>query len=157
VIIVAVLLGLGLLLLAAEIIVPGGVLGVAGGLMLVAGVVVAFVSHGETAGIAALGVALVAGIAMLVVEFFFLPKSRLAKALSMSTTVAGRSHEFAQNPEALVGQTAVAETQLVPSGYVTVAGKRFEAFSRDGVVEAGAQLRVVGVDNFRLTVTQNLS
>lgn len=125
--------------------------------MLIAGVVVAFVTHGETAGIIALGVALVAGIVMLLVEFFFLPKSRLAKALSMSTTVAGRSHEFAKNPAALIGQAAVAETRLVPSGYVTVAGRRFEAFSRDGVVEAGTQMRVVEVDNFRLTVTLNLS
>ena len=38
--------------------------------------------------------------------------------------------------------------------YIVVEGRQFEAFCRDGVVDSGTRLRVVGVDNFRLIVTK---
>ena len=55
-------------------------------------------------------------------------------------------------PEDVVDQPAVALTPLAPSGFVDVAGRRYEAFCRSGYADKGSTLRVVGVDNFRLIV-----
>jgi membrane-bound ClpP family serine protease len=56
--------------------------------------------------------------------------------------------------EAAVGGECVAQTKLRPSGYVAIGAARYEAFCRSGGAEPGERLRVVGVDNFRLIVTQ---
>jgi membrane-bound serine protease (ClpP class) len=54
----------------------------------------------------------------------------------------------------LIGKQGTADTTLAPSGYVVVGGRRFEAFSRSGLVAKGEALQVVGVDNFRLVVSK---
>ena len=46
-------------------------------------------------------------------------------------------------------------TPLSPSGYVSLKGRRYEAFSQSGYLEKGVAVRVTGLDNFRLIVTQN--
>jgi membrane-bound serine protease (ClpP class) len=56
--------------------------------------------------------------------------------------------------EALALAVAEAETPLVPTGYVRVEGRRYEAFCPAGHVAKGAMLRVAGQDNFRLIVTK---
>jgi membrane-bound ClpP family serine protease len=54
----------------------------------------------------------------------------------------------------IVGKMAEAETPLVPTGYVRVEGRRYEAFCPAGHVAKGAMMRVAGQDNFRLIVTK---
>jgi membrane-bound ClpP family serine protease len=152
---VVVLLGAGLILLAAEIVVPGAVLGIIGGLVMLVGVIVAFQTLEEREAYIALLVSVLAGAIVLVLEFTILPRSRVVKSLSMTQTVVGRAQAIDPASAAVyVGREAVAQTMLAPSGYVLVEGRQLEAFSRDGVVEVGARLRVVGVDNFRLIVTK---
>jgi membrane-bound serine protease (ClpP class) len=86
-------------------------------------------------------------------ELVWLPKSRLAKFFSMGTTLTGKSQPALAMPAEVIGVEAVAETTLAPSGYVQVAGRRYEAFCRDGFAAEGSRLRVKSVDNFRLIVT----
>ena len=50
---------------------------------------------------------------------------------------------------------AEALTTLAPGGYVLVEGARYEAFCQSGFAAKGSALRVVGLDNFRLIVTQS--
>jgi membrane-bound serine protease (ClpP class) len=152
---VAVLLGFGVLLLAAEVVVPGGILGIAGGVLLLVGVIVAFYSFEQGKALVVLGIALLAGGAVFVLEFVVLPRSKLVRSLSMSGTVTGRAQAIDASAVTLIGRVAVAQTKLVPSGLVTVDDRRFEAFCRDGAVEPGTQLRVVGVDSFRLIVAHS--
>ena len=151
---VLLLFAAGVVLLAVEILVPGGVLGVLAGLCLVGGVVVSFQQFGPTGGAVATGVALVLGAVMLYLEFVLLPKTRLARTFSMTHTVAGRTHPEPADRAAVVGREAVAVTALAPSGYVEIEGRRYEAFCQSGFATVGARLRVVDVDTFRLIVTQ---
>lgn len=146
------LLLVGVLLLALELVVPGAILGIVGGIVLLIGVVSAFAQFGPEAGFITLGGALLALGLVVYLELVWLPKSRLARHFSMSRTLEGQS----QPPVAeasVVGAVATAETVLSPSGYVKVNGRRYEAFCRDGYAEAGAPLRVVALDNFRLIVS----
>lgn len=149
---ILVLFALGLLLLAIEVIVPGAVLGVVGGVLLLIGVIAAFDTYGAGGGAIATGAALVAGCVTLYLEFVLLPKSRLAKTFSMTATVDGRSQP-ALADRAVIGRRAIAITTLAPSGVVELEGKRYEAFARTGHVRAGTALEVVDIDTFRLIVS----
>lgn len=148
------LLVAGLVLLAFEVIVPGGILGVAGGLAMLGAVILAFVDFGLMGGLTTFGVALLLLAVMLYIEFGILPKTSLGKRMFLKSAVSGTSQPVLAQQEQIVGQAAEALTMLAPSGYVMVAGQRYEAFCRSGHVPKGTALRVVGVDNFRVIVTK---
>jgi len=151
---IAILFLVGVLLLAIEVFVPGAVVGILGGISLIAGVAVAFGTYGVSGGLLSLGAAAALLAVTLYLEFVVLPKSRVAKALSMSTDVAGTSQPPLANERDVLNQTGEAATALAPSGYVMLQGRRFEAFSSDGFLPKGASVRVTGLDNFRLIVTK---
>lgn len=144
----------GIFLLAVEVIVPGGILGIAGGILVLLGVSVAFLRFGLEGGAIASGAALALGGIVLYLEFVLLPRSRLAKALSMTETVAGRSQPPIADRAAVVGKRVTAVTLLAPSGYVELEGRRYEAFARSGLAQRGEKLEIVDVDNFRLIVSK---
>jgi membrane-bound serine protease (ClpP class) len=75
---ILVLFAVGILLLALEVIVPGGVLGIVGGLSLLGGVLVAFDRFGPGGGAWALAAGLLVTAVALYLEFVLLPRSRLA-------------------------------------------------------------------------------
>lgn len=148
---ILVLFAIGILLLALEVIVPGGVLGIVGGLSLLGGVLVAFDRFGPGGGAWALAAGLLVTAVALYLEFVLLPRSRLAKALSLTATVEGRS----QPPVAeasLKGRSGIAVTTLAPTGIVECDGRRYEAFSHHGLIPAGAPVVVTAVETFRILV-----
>lgn len=149
---ILVLFGIGLLMLSLEIFLPGGVLGVMGGLTMLGAVVLAFRDYGVVGGAVSLAVALVAVCAAFYLELVYLPKTRLGRGLVLSGEVTGKATTPAD--AAFVGRTCVAATVLAPSGFVTIDGRRLEAFCRDGFVEAGTSLVVHSTDNFRLVVSK---
>ncbi len=151
---VVLLFAVGVLLVAVEILVPGAVLGILGGLCLLGGVIAAFSQLGGLGGVIASGVALVIGALTVYLEFVVLPKSRLAKKFSMTETVASTSQPAVADRAVVVGRDVVALTTLAPSGYVELDGRRYEAFCQSGLVPAGSRLRVVEVETFRLVVNQ---
>jgi membrane-bound serine protease (ClpP class) len=148
---ILVLFAVGILLLALEVIVPGGVLGIVGGLSLLGGVLVAFDRFGPGGGAWALAAGLVVTAVALYLEFVLLPRSRLARSLSMTATVAGRSQPPVADAS-LAGRTGIAVTPLAPTGIVECDGRRYEAFSRSGLIAAGAPVEVIAVETFRILV-----
>lgn len=145
----------GVLLLALEVLLPGAVLGILGGLAMVGGIVVAFGQFGLYGGLLALAIALLLIGVTLYVEFVFFPGSRLAKMLSMSATVSSVSQPPVADLQAIISQQGETITPLAPSGYVQVGGRRYEAFSRSGFLGAGVPVQVSGLDNFKLIVTKS--
>lgn len=145
----------GILLLAIEVFVPGMIVGIIGGLAILAGVVTAFSLYGSDGGlIALLSGGLLLGVT-LYVEFVVLPKSKLAKKISMQSTVEGTSQPAVADLSAVLDQQGETVTPLSPSGYIAVNGRRYEAFSQSGFLAKGIAVRVTGLDNFRLIVTKN--
>ncbi len=148
------LFGAGVLLLAFEVIVPGAILGIIGTVMILAGVVLSFDQFGTDGGLIATSAAVALTGLTLFLEFVLLPKSRVARKLSLANTVAGTSQPALADRQAVVGREAVAVTALVPTGYVEFDGRRYEAFARHGHARPGDRLRIIDVDNFRLIVSQ---
>lgn len=144
----------GVVLLAFEVILPGAVCGIIGTLCMLAGVGFAFSTLGTMGGAVATLVAVVVLGVALYLEFVWLPKSGFVQRLWKSDDKVTTSQPALARAEEVVGQEAVAQTVLGPSGYVLVGGRRYEAFSQSGLVNPGELLRVIGLDNFRLIVTK---
>jgi len=144
----------GVLLLAGEVFLPGAVMGIIGGLCMAAGCVLSFLQWGAGGGLIATFIALILLGLTLYLELVWLPKTKFGKKLVVHSRVDATSQPALAEKAEVVGQPAEAVTALVPSGYVLVAGRRYEAFSQSGHVAKGAVLRVVGLDNFRLIVTK---
>lgn len=151
---IMVLFAAGIVLLALEVVVPGAVLGIIGGIAMACGCVAAFMTYGTNGGIIAAITAIVLVALTICTELLWLPKSRLARRITIDTTVDGVSQPPLAKSSDIVGCEAIAETTLAPSGYVRVGDRRLEAFSESGFIKAGEKLRVVGLDNFRVIVTK---
>jgi membrane-bound ClpP family serine protease len=152
---ITILFLMGAVLLAAEVFLPGAIAGIFGGVAMLAGCVRAFQVFGSGGGAMAVLVAL----GLLAITFYFelvwLPQTRFGKKLIVQSAIDATSQPPIALAAEVIGQSAEAVTPLAPSGYVRVAGRRYEAFCETGHVAVGETLRVVGLDNFRLIVSQS--
>jgi membrane-bound serine protease (ClpP class) len=147
------LFALAILLLAVEVIVPGGILGGIGALLMLGGCVLSFSEYGTSGGFIAMAAALTLTILVLWFEFKILPHTAVGKRAFLTRQITGVSAAYGSEAQDLIGKTAQSITMLSPTGYVTVDGKRHEAFCDSGQVPAGSTLEVTGADNFRLIVS----
>lgn len=150
---VVALFAVGLVLLAFEVIMPGAVLGIIGGVALLIGVVVAWTEHGAEGGLLALTGALGSVVVLLLFEFVVLPRTRFGRRFFLHKAIDATSQPpVAEDPDTVVGREAVAVTALAPTGVVRVDGRRYEARCESGFAEPGERLRVVRVETFHLVV-----
>lgn len=149
------LFAIGLVLLFFEVFVPGGVLGVLGGLFMLAGCGVAFADYGTGGG----SIATVLAVALigftLYFELFLLPKTALGRKLFLDQAISAQSQPPPARAEEILGRDGETLTTLAPSGYVLVAGKKYEAASQSGLLPRGTAVKVTGLDNFRLLVSKS--
>lgn len=150
---ILVFFALGLVLLAAEILVPGGILGAIGGLMLLAASVLSFFEFGAAGGALALFASVLLSGLTVCLELFLLRKTPLGKNAFLETQITATSSQFQQQAQPLIGKSGESLTMLSPSGYVQVEGHSYEAFCQTGQIPAGTPLTVVGADTFRLIVS----
>ena len=141
------LLSIGYILLLLEIFVPGGVLGVLGGLAVAWGCYEAF-GLGTLWGLASLGLSVVVTVG-LVVGFF---RSRAAKRLVLADEEP-KSWK-AQNlrlPE-LVGKEGRTLSPLRPAGLAQVGDDRVDVVADSEFLDAGVTVRVIAVEGNRVVV-----
>jgi membrane-bound ClpP family serine protease len=143
----------GVALLAADVFAASFVLAVCGGAVMTVGCGVAYQHFGLMGALLAGAVALALLGGTVYAELVLLPRTRFGRGLIVHATSGAASQPPLAAGE-VVGKAAVALTTLAPSGYVLVEGRRYEAFSRSGHVTKGSALQVVGLDNFRLIVSQ---
>lgn len=129
---IVLLFSIGILLLVAEVLVPGGVLGTLGGLLLLGGCVLAFVNFGVGGGLLAVVAALLLGLLAFFMELWVLPRTRFGKRAFLTAEMTGVSAALGAEARELVGKPATALTMLSPSGYVLIEGRRYEAFCQTG-------------------------
>lgn len=143
---------IGLILLAAEVLVPGGILGIAGGVALFAGCVVSFIRLGASGGLIAVVIAMLAAFVVFYIQFRVLPKTRIGKRFFLKREITATSTALQDSARDLIGKAALSATVLSPSGYVTIDGKRYEAVSQSGQISPGTELEVIDANHFQLTV-----
>ncbi|MBK7643724.1 MAG: hypothetical protein IPJ19_11875 [Planctomycetes bacterium] len=148
------LLGLGLLLIVAELMFPTlGALGVGGALAIVGAIVAAF-GVGSGAGVGFLVATAVLVPAAIVLGMKLLPKSPFGKHLVARGATFTDAAAVDLRDRALVGKEGVAENLLRPIGTASIDGRRVDVQSRGEPIESGARVRVVEVESNRVVVVQ---
>ncbi len=86
------------------------------------------------------------------------PNTPIGKAMfgDSAEDIAAKNAEsdsrWREQRNALIDQTGTAVTDLHPIGIVTINGERHDALAKDGIVDKGASVRVVGVDGLQIEV-----
>lgn len=142
------LLLLGLLLLFAEAILPGGIVGFFGTIAIIASAVVCFNEYGPVTGtiylISSMVIAAVVGFG----AFFYFSKRM---ALEPPESNAANA-----TPDSRLGKIARTVKPLSPTGVVELEGKRFQAHSESSeiAIPAGADVTIIGIDSTFLVVRE---
>jgi membrane-bound serine protease (ClpP class) len=162
----------GLVCLALELfVIPGfGVFGVAGGMLILASLVMASVSYNSVdegvtyeqawEAVKSLSIAIMAVIGAGALLSQFLPRIPLLNAMILTPPNLGAppqrfgtsSAESRGDAGGLMGRRGEALTMLRPSGKVRIDGKLIDAVSTGGYIELGSVIEVVGVSGGRTVV-----
>ncbi|MFP4357245.1 MAG: NfeD family protein [Puniceicoccaceae bacterium] len=142
---------LALVLASFEILVPGGILGLFAVVSLAGASYLAFEPFGLGGAIL---VFMGGGMLILVAvyfEFRLLGRTRFRNRFVLGSAVKGRSESLRATDE-IIGKEGVTLTTMAPTGMILVGNQKYEAFSRNGLLEKDRPVRVVGRDNFRLII-----
>ncbi len=148
--IIITLLILGALLLFLETLLPGLVAGIIGLICLMAAVYFGYRDFGyQTGGLILVGVLVGLAVGTWCWLKFF-PESRMARKFISRGAVGELGVE---KPE-LLNATGEALTRLRPSGVARINGQRLDVVTEGGMIERGAQVKVVSVEGSRIVVRE---
>ena len=144
----------GLVLIAAEVFLPGLILGAIGFLCLMASVVLVFVNYGTVAGVVATFIVGILTLVGFVLWLYVFPRTFIGRGVmlltpKMENTAAGRN-------QSLVGLEGEALTPLRPSGTARIDGRRLDVSAVGDFLEEGAKLEVVSADGLRVAVRRKV-
>ncbi|MBT3293900.1 MAG: NfeD family protein [Verrucomicrobia bacterium] len=145
-----VLLGSGLLLLGAEVFVPGGVLGIFGGLLLLGAMVAGYPAFPGSGHFVAVGILFLAGVAIALWIRFF-PRSRVGKAMTVSNDESDFS-AVQDGLQELLGAQGEAKSDLRPAGFALINGHRIDVVTQGGMIDKGTPVTVVEIEANRVVV-----
>lgn len=143
-----------LVLVFFEVILPGGILGLAALACVLAATLLGFNEYGAVGGIGVFIGSLVAVTILVFVEFKLMANSRFGKGFYLKNAVSGHSNQ-AQAEDSIRGKEGIALTRLNPSGKVAIDERSYEAYSQDGYIESGEPVTVVSQDNFKLIIKKS--
>ncbi len=153
-----VLFVLGIIFCAIEACVPGfGFFGIAGSIMIAAGIVVRMIFGGDLYMLLYMVlIALVLFCLLFFVASLLIRKGRLGKTaiFNVGTAVPEDKTEGTRDFSSLVGKQGVVTAVLRPSGKASFDGEVVDVIARDGYVEAGANVSVIGVEGQRVIVIE---
>lgn len=145
------LLASGLLLIVAEIFIPGGIAGVFGALALLGAMGLALFQFPSPWGfLAAIGIVVFGGLGLLLwIQLF--PRSRAGKRIALHAD--GAAFKSAAPAPELAGALGEAVTALRPGGIAVIGGKRYDVLADGGDwIAAGAPVRVAAIRDGHLLV-----
>ncbi len=146
-----ILLIIGLLLVYAEFFLPGGIMGVTGGIMIFVAI---FTFAQESSNIAYvlifLGAAILGLITVVRLALKQIREGKGSKGIYLSEDQEGfRASEF---DESMVGKRGTALSDLRPAGHVSLEGKRYQAVSRTGYIEKDSEVEAIAGEGAHLIV-----
>jgi membrane-bound ClpP family serine protease len=146
------LLAGGLLLIVAEIFIPGGIAGVFGAGALLGAMALGLAIFPSPWGmLSAIAIVVFGGIFLLLwVQYF--PRTRIGKRITLQLD--GAAYKSAAAPaESLRGATGEAVTALRPGGIALIGGKRYDVLADGGEwIAAGSPIRVCAIRDNNLVV-----
>jgi membrane-bound ClpP family serine protease len=148
-----ILLFVGLLLIFVEFFLPGGVLAIAGGVLLVLSIV--YFAVQSTSGVAVLlftiGTILLLGI-LVKFTLWRMRKGHLAKSIFLGTHQEGFMASTFDKAE--MGKSGVALNDLKPAGHILVESKRLQAVAKVGYIPKGSHVKIIGGEGAHFIVIE---
>ena len=139
----------GSLLMLLETLIPGGIVGLFGFILVCIGVYLAFAASGWT------GIGVLLGTAVLLLGggtlwWRYLPRCSWAKGLRLAESATGWEGSPLLD---LVGESGVARTNLRPTGVAIIGGLRYDVVSQGDFIPKGEAVTVVDASGNRVIVT----
>ena len=144
----------GFILLIAEIFLPGGIVGIIGGGLVIAGLLGAGanVTHMAYSILVAM---FVAAIGMVITMKFFGKKLHMLNKLVLhDATTTEEGYVSNVNRIELIGRRGVAETALRPAGVMDIEKERLDVVSEGRFIEKGRQVEIIKVEGSRIVVRE---
>jgi membrane-bound serine protease (ClpP class) len=140
----------GVVLLIAELFLPGMVAGIFGGLFLFFGVALTYTEYGADTGNWLLLAELVLGGAMFFWWMRSFSTSRLGRRYTLQEAVPSDPEQLAYYR--FENQEGKALTALRPAGTALIDGHRVDVIAQSELIEAGSPLRVIHVEGTKVVV-----
>jgi membrane-bound serine protease (ClpP class) len=146
------LLTVGMLLIGAEIFLPGAVLGVMGAMALLGAIIVAFSISLSCGFYTAFGIFILTVITVaLWVKFF--PRSSIGRKMTLDQN--GVLFKATESHHALMGRKGTVCSALRPAGYAMIEGRRVDVISEGGIIDRGEPVEVIKVEGSRVIVRKS--
>lgn len=140
----------GILAIIAELFVPGGVIGIVGAGCIIAAVVLTFAQYGMAAGIIALFGFIALGIVIFILWMKNFDRLPVTKRLILHDKIGDK--KVPDPHKALLGQTGVALTDLMPSGRAQFGDEKVDVLSQGPSVEKGHKVEAIGFSGSTVVV-----
>jgi len=145
------LLILGVVLICVEMVIPGGIVGVIGIVVILGSIIWAFVQLGFAFGVVYAVLALILCGVALYIMVRMLSETKLGGRIVLQRDL-DESKSYDDDRHALLGRTGVALTDLRPAGTAKIDGKRVDVVTEGEFVEKDTPLAVVEVEGSRIVV-----
>lgn len=148
-----ILLALGYLLIFLEFYIPGAILGIIGGILAFASIIVFASEDYSLIAILSYIVGVLIGLALLIKFAFYRIKSAKPEYSIYSDASQHGFKASTTNPE-LIGKTGVVLSDLKPGGYILIDGDQYQAVSESGYIVKGLKVIVLSGQEDILIVKQ---
>lgn len=149
--IIITLIILGLLALVLEIlVVPGGIVGIIGCLMMLGGIIASYTQHGAMAG----NITLMATLLLTIIFVVMLLRSKTWKQLILKTNIDGKMNEVDSN-KISVGMSGLAVSRLAPAGTGKFGDELVEVHSFNDFIDVNSEIVIVKIEGGKIIVKQN--
>ena len=145
---------IGLVLLILELFVPGGILGIIGGALMIISLLFAgeSVTHMAYSIIIAMFIAVVG---MVVIMKLFGKKLHVFNKLVLKdATTTEEGYVSNENRIDLIGKLGVAQTPMRPAGVIVIDNERIDAVSNGSFIDKGKEIEVIKVEGSRIVVRE---
>lgn len=132
---------IGILAALAELVLPGGLLGVVAALCLLGAVIATFLTYGATAGTFALGILVVAGLITLNLWMRLFHRLPFTKQLILNDAVG--VDQGLQERQSMTGRTGITLTDLYPSGRGDFGGEKIDIVTEGPSIKRGTKVEIV--------------
>lgn len=146
---IAILLALGFLLFAAEVFLPGLVLGSIGILCVLTAISWSFIGYGAFIGSLTLAASLLLGSIAFLIYLQTFQKLPFTKRL-INRAATSDPDSPTQHP--LIGKTGISLSPLRPAGTAKIDGRRLDVVAENTFIESGVKIQIIEVEGSRIVV-----
>ncbi|MDF1849272.1 MAG: NfeD family protein [Verrucomicrobiales bacterium] len=138
---ILILSALGIAIILAELVLPGGILGILGALCLITAVILTFVEFGPTAG--TISVVILFAFFLLTLGWWMKSFHRLPLTRKLILKSESGKEDPGAGSESLIGRIGTTLTDLFPSGHALIDDEKYDVMAEAESIPKDAKIEVV--------------